>query len=133
MFADVFVLLLIAHYAGDFMLQTDRMSERKADRSREGWHANITHVLCHLAATFALLGVANLATGLDISVPAGFGAAAWIGISHGLIDRRWPVQWWMEHTGSGNFFKKGGAPLVDQAMHVCLGLTPAALLIAALS
>ncbi len=133
MFADVFTLLFVAHFTGDYLFQTDHMVKHKAERSREGWEANVTHVGCHLAATFAALFVAQVALGLDVSGPAFFGAAAWIGFSHGFIDRRWPIAWWMNRTGSPEFLAKGGAPLVDQAAHIVVGLAPAALLVAALS
>lgn len=35
----------------------------------------------------------------------------------------------MKHTGSADFIDRGGMPLVDQAMHIAVGLFPAALAI----
>ena len=133
MFASLFLVLFVAHFAGDYLFQTDAMAKHKAEHSREGWRHNLNHVASHVAASFGALFVAQAALGLRTSAAATIGGIAWIALSHGFIDRRWPVAWWMKRTGSGDFFDHGGAPLVDQAMHIVLGLFPAALLIAALS
>ncbi|MBD0675461.1 DUF3307 domain-containing protein [Streptomyces sp. CBMA156] len=133
MLADPFVILLAGHYAGDYLLQTDWISGHKAERSVTGWLANSAHVACHVAVTLALLLVTRAATGLDYSAAGAVAALAWIGFSHGLIDRRWPVERWMRATGSTGYLESGrGAPMVDQALHVVVGLFPAALLLAAL-
>ncbi|MFE1270566.1 DUF3307 domain-containing protein [Streptomyces sp. NPDC058758] len=126
MFASVFILLYVAHLLSDYAFQTDYQSGHKALRTAAGWRALVVHAGTHVATSAAALG-AGIAvldlplTGTDLAV-----VLAWVGLSHGFIDRRWPVQWWMEHTGSADFFTKGGAPLVDQAAHV------AALFLAAL-
>lgn len=57
-------------------------------------------------------------------------AVLWIGATHSLIDRRWAVRWWMEHTGQSTFFHNGGAAHVDQAAHIA-ALIAAALYLAA--
>ncbi|MFE1251204.1 hypothetical protein [Streptomyces sp. NPDC058735] len=59
-------------------------------------------------------------------------ALAWVGISHGFIDRRWPVDRWMSFAGQSGFKAHGGAAHVDQAAHVVLGLLPAAFPLATL-
>lgn len=53
-------------------------------------------------------------------------ALLWIGVTHAVIDRRWPVLWWMTHTGSTDWISRGGAAHVDQTAHI------AALVVAAL-
>ncbi|MFJ5802971.1 hypothetical protein [Streptomyces decoyicus] len=57
-------------------------------------------------------------------------AVLWIGATHSLIDRRWPVRWWMEHTGQREFLQHGGAAMSTQAAHIAV-LVAAALFLAA--
>ncbi|MFD5565862.1 DUF3307 domain-containing protein [Kitasatospora griseola] len=130
-FAAAFLLLLVSHYIGDYLIQTDHMAEHKADAGRDGWRANGQHVLGHLGAMLGLFAVADLALGLATPAWPTVAAIAWVAGTHGIIDRRRIIAWWMQHTGSGEFLKKGGAPLVDQAAHVAVGLFPAAVLIGA--
>jgi hypothetical protein len=132
MFADVFVILYVAHHLSDFPFQTDHQAAHKADHTLAGWRANATHAGTHIATTAALLLVSALVLGLHPSVAGTAAALAWIGASHSVIDRRSIVRWWMEHTGQSGYLKHGGALTVDQAAHIGLGLLPAALTLAAL-
>lgn len=131
MFATAFVLLYAAHLLGDYVLQTDHMADTKAKPGRAGWRANLGHAGCHVAVSLLLLAVGQLVLDLRIGAAAGAAAVLWIGATHALIDRRWPIAWWMENTGSRGFLAAGGAAHVDQAAHLTLGLLPAALLLAA--
>ncbi|MGW2546558.1 DUF3307 domain-containing protein [Kitasatospora sp. NPDC001574] len=133
MFAEVFILLFVAHHLGDYPFQSDHIAKHKADRTAEGWHANLTHVGAHLATTWGLFFVAGVTLDFRPDTAATFAATAWIGLTHGFIDRRWPITWWMEKTGQAGYLANGGALNVDQAAHIGLGLLPAALLIAGLS
>lgn len=78
-----------------------------------------------------LLGIGALLTD-EVTLTPGATALAlgWVGISHGFIDRRWPVDRWMSFARQSTFKVHGGAAQVDQAAHVVLGLLPAALLLA---
>ncbi|MCX4681303.1 DUF3307 domain-containing protein [Streptomyces sp. NBC_01433] len=126
MFATLFILLYAAHLVSDYALQTDTQAEHKALRSAAGWRALLSHAGTHVVASAVALGAGAVLLDLPLTLPVAGGVLAWVGLSHGFVDRRWPVQWWMEHTGSTDFFQKGGAPLVDQTAHVT------ALLLAAL-
>ncbi|MGM9348281.1 hypothetical protein [Streptomyces salinarius] len=64
------------------------------------------------------LGAGAAPLDLPLTLPVAGGVLAWVGRSRGFIGRRWPIQWWMENTGSSDFFTKGGAPLMDQTAHV---------------
>ncbi|MFF4276188.1 DUF3307 domain-containing protein [Streptomyces sp. NPDC001536] len=130
MFATLFVLLYAAHLVSDYALQTDRQAERKALRSAAGWWANLSHAATHVAVSALALAAGRITLELDLCGGTAGGVLVWVGVSHSFIDRRWPVQWWMEHTGSATFFQKGGAPLVDQTAHVS-ALVLAALVAAA--
>ncbi|PRH76742.1 DUF3307 domain-containing protein [Streptomyces solincola] len=118
MFATIFILLYAAHLVSDYALQTDWQSEHKALRTLAGWWANLCHAGTHVAVSAFALGAGKALLDLLLTWPDVTGVLVWVGFSHGLIDRRWPIQWWMEHTGSRSFFQRGGAPLVDQTAHV---------------
>lgn len=131
MFPTVFILLYVAHLVSDYAIQTDRQSALKAERGRVGWWANLTHAGTHVVACAVALGAgAALLPDVDLPVARTVLAVAWVGVSHGFIDRRWPIAWWMDHTGSADFRTRGGAQHVDQTAHV-LALAVAAVVIAA--
>lgn len=124
-FAAVYALLHAAHQAGDFLAQTDAQAQSKpcaADRDTEcteveSWGALLGHITTYHLVQAATLIVGNRFLGLGLSrnrLLAGIGVSA---LTHAIIDRRWPVRWWMDHTGSARFRAQGGAPHVDQAMH----------------
>jgi hypothetical protein len=135
-FAAAFVALYAAHMVGDHVLQTDRQARGKA--ADKGWAAPMAgHLATYLAAQFlALFAVAHIApfpaTNLGVACGLGFSAA-----THGLIDRRWPVRWLLEHTGSRDFARLtsnglNGMYLCDQSLHIgCL--FAAALIVGGLS
>ncbi|MEV7313921.1 DUF3307 domain-containing protein [Streptomyces microflavus] len=130
MFASLFVLLYLGHLLADYPLQSDHQATHKADRTTTGWTAALTHAATHVATCAAALTAGALA--LDdvvVSVPVALVALVWIGASHAFIDRRWPVLWWMRHTGSTSWIERGGAAHVDQTAHI-LALVLAALALA---
>jgi hypothetical protein len=130
MFATVFILLYAAHMLADYALQTDHQAEHKAERSRAGWCANLAHAGTHvLTCTVALAVGAAVLSGTHFPVTRAIVALAWVGASHGLIDRRWLIAWWMDNTGSADFRTRGGAQHVDQTAHI-LALCIAAFIIA---
>ncbi|MGO4459896.1 DUF3307 domain-containing protein [Streptomyces sp. M-16] len=144
LFATAFIVMYAAHLLADSPFQTDTQSARKAGwteldsreravRHHHGWGANQAHAGTHTLITLVLLLVVpGWALGLPLSVAGLVAALGWIHLSHGLIDRRWPIAWWMEHANQSSFRARGGAAHVDQAAHIALGLLPAALLLAKL-
>jgi hypothetical protein len=132
MFGDAFVLLFIAHLLADYPGQTDHQAAHKAAPGLRGWLANACHAGTHVALSALALAVGWWALGTSPAPAAVAVALVWVGASHALIDRRWLVVWWMEHTRQSAFRAHGGAAHVDQAAHLALGLAPAALVLAAL-
>lgn len=118
MFPTLFVLLYAAHLVSDYALQTDHQAEHKALPSAAGWRANVSHAATHVIVSAAALAAGTIALELSLAVPRASAVLLWVGVSHGFIDRRWPIQWWMERTGSATFFQKGGAAFVDQTAHI---------------
>lgn len=124
-FAAVAATLAAAHHVGDFLLQTDHQAACKPateDRAvvcseGESWRALAGHIASYHAAQVAGLLIANRALGLKLRpgrVAAGVAISA---ATHAVIDRRWPVRWWMDNTGSAAFRENGGAAHVDQTLH----------------
>lgn len=127
MFASLFVLLYVAHLLSDYPLQTDQQASCKADKTAAGWRANMLHAGTHVLVSAVVLAIGALPLDLNLDTPTAIAGLLWIGASHSLIDRRWPIRWWMEHTGQKVFMQHGGMAHVDQTAHVT------ALLIAALA
>lgn len=130
MFATIFILLYVAHLTADYVIQTDHQAAHKADRTRAGWAANAAHAGTHTATTAVALALGCWALDMTINPVAAATATAWITGSHAFIDRRWPITWWMTHTGSTDWISRGGAAHVDQTAHI-LALTMAAFALAA--
>uniref|UniRef100_UPI003F490FB3 hypothetical protein n=1 Tax=Amycolatopsis sp. CA-293810 TaxID=3239926 RepID=UPI003F490FB3 len=138
-------MLHVAHNLGDHITgQTDRQAERKdaptpedvatGDTTRHsGWGA----LLAHLAQYHLTLGVLGMLAWLVLPLhwsPAGVAAALAVSAStHALLDRKWPVRWLLEHTGSPAFAActtggLNGMYLGDQALHgLALGVSAALL------
>ncbi|MEV6421582.1 DUF3307 domain-containing protein [Streptomyces sp. NPDC051662] len=127
MFASVFVLLYVAHIFADYPLQTDKIADHKADRTTAGWIYNLAHAGIHVLVSAVALGAGVVVLDLQLTPSTIAAVVAWLGCSHAVIDRRWPIVWWMEHTGQREYVKIGGTATVDQAAHL------GALVIAALA
>lgn len=139
--ADLFILLWVAHLLADYPLQPDWMARRKAGwtegdtdphpgQHHHGWGANLIHAGVHVAACGIALLIGAVVLGADIGPAGGALALAWIGVTHALIDRRWPVVWWMRAARQGRWAQHGGAAHVDQAAHV-LAIATAAIALTA--
>lgn len=131
MFATLFVLLYVAHLLADYPGQSDHQAGFKDKPGWQGWQANLTHAATHVAITALVLGVGTLLLDeVALGVWPTLLTLLWIGGTHGFIDRRWPVLWWMRHTGSTDWIERGGAAHVDQTAHIT-ALAIAALALAA--
>lgn len=122
-FAAVFATLHAAHQLGDHIAQTDAQAAGKTT----DWRAMAGHVTSYHVTAAAMLAAASGALGLRLSprrAVAGFAVSA---ATHALLDRRWPVRWVNQHTGSPGFADLqtplNGPYLTDQALHYgCLWL-----------
>ncbi|MBE1580400.1 hypothetical protein ACFORH_43455 [Amycolatopsis roodepoortensis] len=144
-FAASWAVLHVAHHLGDHITgQTDRQAEHKgaplpeevetgAKARHSGWAANLAHIAQYHLTLLVLGGLAWLVLPLRWS-PAGVAAALMVSaVTHALLDRKWPVRWLLEHTGSPAFaaLNSGGLNgmyLADQALHgLALGVSAALL------
>ena len=135
-FAASFAALYAGHMVGDHIAQTHAQSIGKA--APTGWVKPMlghlaSYAICQMAAFYALAAFADFrmaAVGWYLGIPFSV-------VTHGFIDRRWPVRWLLEHTGSKPFADLAssginGMYLADQSLHVgCLFVS--ALLIGGLS
>ncbi len=79
----LFDMLLVTHFVGDWLLQTEWQARNKA----HNWRAMFYHVAMYhaliLGVLIAWFGFGNFAV---------YGVTAVLAASHALLDRRWPVQ-----------------------------------------
>jgi hypothetical protein len=129
--------VLAGHLIGDWIVQTDWQAAHKVwpppvpprahrlvgppevlarlerEAKRRSWKANQQHMLGYhlaLAACCWRTPPKRLAALIAVS---------WL--THSFIDRRWPVKWLMEHTGSAPFSETSWGPMcVDQALHLAI-------------
>ncbi|WP_330313273.1 DUF3307 domain-containing protein [Streptomyces sp. NBC_00523] len=130
MFADLAFLLYLGHLISDYPLQTDHQAGHKAAPGLTGWRANIAHAGTHVVVCGLLLALGAAVLGWRLPLLSATAALVWIGGTHAVIDRRWPVQWWMTHTGQSAYAAAGGAAHVDQTAHIA-ALVAAALFLSA--
>jgi hypothetical protein len=108
---NLFAWLFTGHLAGDFLLQTRWMAERKAQE----WSPLVVHAALYTAVV-ALLGL--LGGGLS---PAGI---AFLFLTHLILDRRTFVNWWSVLVSEHGASNAGdGTPewlriVLDQSFHV---------------
>lgn len=113
----LFPALLAAHLIGDWIVQTDWQAANKTS----SWDA----MMQHMVGYHACILLAILATWPNPGPRGHVVAAAAIAtislLTHGFIDRRWPVRWLMRHTGSAAFSETTwGVLVVDQALHLSI-------------
>lgn len=125
MFATLSLLLYVAHLIADYPAQTDHQAAHKADPGASGWLANLAHAGTHLVLSALALLAATALPGVHLPLPLAAAGLVWVTGTHAVIDRRWPVRWWMEHTGQRGFLAHGGAAHVDQTFHIAALITAA--------
>lgn len=128
-FAVLAIAARVGHLLGDFGAQTNADACRKAAPGyniiddtpyRDTWKANQRHCATYHAALIATVAATAATTGVRVRPGRAVAAVAFSWATHSLIDRRWPVKWSMEATGSGDWYDDGKA-LVDQMLHeVCI-------------
>ncbi|MEV0127738.1 DUF3307 domain-containing protein [Dactylosporangium sp. NPDC050688] len=134
-FVVTLAVLLVGHSLGDHVAQTDRQATHKATPGRAGWRALAGHLLTyHLTVTAALLLTCAVLR-LPLSAAGVAAGVAFSAVTHGLLDRRWPVRAVLRATGSPQFADTTspvcGMYVADQALHQA-SLLVAALLVAGL-
>jgi Protein of unknown function (DUF3307) len=113
MVAIVFLGLLGGHLVGDWVAQTDWQATNKT----RSWAA----LAAHVASYHLIMGLLLLIPVLRDGWPTGkaLAALAVSALTHGVIDRRWPVRALLRVAGSPGFATvEWGVIAVDQALHL---------------
>jgi hypothetical protein len=134
-FVVTLAVLLVGHSLGDHVAQTDRQATDKATPGHAGWRALAGHLFTyHVTITAALL-LTCAALRLPLSPTGVVAGVAFSAVTHGLLDRRWPVRAVLRATGSPRFADTTspvcGMYVADQALHQA-ALLVSALLVAGL-
>ncbi len=103
-FAVTSAALYAGHQLGDHLLgQTDTQAAGKAQPGWAGRRALIRHVIQYHLVLAGTLAIAVLALHMPVT-PVGLAAGGALSVvTHAVLDRRWPLIWLMEHTGSRSF------------------------------
>ncbi|MFE6679583.1 DUF3307 domain-containing protein [Streptomyces sp. NPDC057729] len=118
MFADLAFLLYVGHLIADYPLQTDHQAGCKAGPGVKGWTANLAHAVTHTVVCALLLALGAAVLGWRLPLLPALAAVLWIGATHSVIDRRWPVAAWMRLARQSTWAANGGAAHVDQTAHI---------------
>jgi hypothetical protein len=135
-FAAAGFTMRAAHNVADHVFgQTDHMAAHKADKGISGWSANLLHVFDYHVVMLIMLMITFAIFSLPLSTTGLIAGLLFSAVTHAILDRRWPVRWILEHTGSPEFAKMqtpiNGMYQSDQALHD-LALWVAAIMIACL-
>jgi hypothetical protein len=134
-FAVAMATLVAAHQLADHIVQTDTDANAKAAPGLTGWRHLFIHVGTYHATALIMLLVTAVALDVPLTATGMVTGLGFSAVTHAILDRRWPVRWILQHTGSTAFADRVspicGMYLADQALHYgCLWV--AALLIACL-
>jgi hypothetical protein len=125
-----FVTLAIAagvgHEVADYITgQTDLQAREKAHPDYNitpgvpywrTWWANQKHCAAYHVTLAAAVAAVAAPLGVKVHPRRAAAALALSWLTHGVIDRRWPVEQLMKATGSAGWYPVG-VPQVDQALH----------------
>jgi hypothetical protein len=141
MFGTIIGAFIIGHYLGDYFVQTDYQAQYKGYHGtrfldRLGRWNCAKHAATYTATLAGVLGTVLLVEGVEYDDRAAlvvWSALILNGITHYVIDRRWPLEAAMRLMGKGEWIDadREALPKLDQAAHLVL-LGVFALLIAAL-
>lgn len=125
-FAAVGFTVNAAHEISDHVLgQTDKIAANKVKPGRVGWSHILQHVFQYHVVMVVMLLIAIALLNLPVTLLGFASGITFSAVSHAIIDRRWPIKWMLEKTGSPGFAELQtplcGMYLADQSTHkVCL-------------
>lgn len=127
---SLLALVLVGHFVGDWIVQTDSQAMNKMKGGIKGYSALFAHVWTYTITMFIFVSACFVERGGFWAYHAGLywllGISA---VTHAVIDLRWPVRWLMRVTGSPNFSKvEWGVIATDQALHLSILLLVVAII-----
>lgn len=130
MFGTIMGALLVAHYLGDYFVQTDVQAQNKGRRGTRLFdHIGRIYCLRHaLTYTLTLAGVLLAVLALaGVELTAITQMTVWTalvlnGITHYIIDRRWTLEAFARLIGKSGWIDNDpeALPKLDQAAHLVL-------------
>lgn len=128
LFAVFLGVAICAHQVSDHVFQTDKMAANKAKPGKAGWSYLLQHVYIYHLVMFGMLLITSLVLGLPVTILGFVASLLFSAITHAILDRRWPVKWILQHTGSTDFANMQqplcGMYLADQGLHYfCLWIS----------
>lgn len=131
-FLGAAVCLLLAHYIGDYFVQTHHQAKHKGltdDRLREGQLNCLKHATSYTLTQIVVMCGVFFAS--SYGGPYFFVVAALVvnGVAHYMIDRRWTLELFARavlHKGEWIDNDPHALPALDQAAHFALFLPVAA-------
>jgi hypothetical protein len=126
----------VAHEFADHIAgQTDNIAINKVKPGKIGWTHIAQHVFWYHLVMIVMLLIVIAVFNLAVSVLGFVSAVLFSAVTHGFIDRRWPVRWLLQKTGSPSFAEMQtpicGIYVADQSLHK-LALWVSAILFAVL-
>ena len=121
-FAALGFTTLVAHNVADHVFgQNDYQAANKMKPGRSGWSALLQHVFAYHIIMAVMWLFTMLTFDLSVSLLGFITALLFSAVTHAILDRRWPVRWILEKTGSPEFAKMqtplNGMYCADQALH----------------
>lgn len=130
MFGTIIGALLVAHYLGDYFVQTDVQAQHKGKRGTPLFnYIGRIHCLWHaLTYTLTLVGASLLVLAISgVELTARTQLIVWSvlvlnGVTHYVIDRRWTLEAFARRIGKSGWIDHDpeALPKLDQAAHVVL-------------
>src|SRR4051794_30917491 len=120
-FAVSMATLVAAHQLADHIVQTDTDAHAKAGPGWNGWRHLLMHVSTYHGTALLMLLITAVALDVPLTVTGMLAGLGFSAVTHAFLDRRWPVRWILQHTGSAAFADRMspicGMYLADQALH----------------
>lgn len=121
-FAAGLATMFAAHQVADHVFgQSDKIAENKTKPGRVGWSHLLQHVFAYHVVMLMMLLISIAILSLPVTLTGLISCLTMSAVSHAIIDRRWPVKWILDNTGSPKFAEMTqplcGMYLADQGLH----------------
>lgn len=121
-FAAGLATMYAAHQVADHGLgQSDYQAANKGKPGWLGWKAVLAHVFDYHLVMLGMMLLVIMVLSLPVTSVGFVLALAFSAATHAFLDRKWPVKWFLEHTGCPEFAKMTtplcGMYLADQGLH----------------
>lgn len=130
MFGTIMGALVVAHYLGDYFVQTDMQAQHKGARGTRftnfvGRTQCLAHALTYTLTLAGVLFAVFIVSGVELPLTAHISAWTLLvlnGATHYVIDRRWTLEAFARFIGKSGWIDNDSEalPKLDQAAHIVL-------------